>query len=122
MKRDIQTRKDIELLVDVFYDKVKVDEIIGYFFTEVVKVNWDKHLPRMYDFWENVLFQSGSFTGNPMAKHKQINEQSKISDAHFAQWILLFDTTVDELFFGDNARLIKTRAKSIATIMLSKIN
>jgi len=122
MKNDIQNRKDIEKLVDVFYDKVKADSTIGYFFTEIVKVNWDKHLPRMYDFWENILFQSGTFTGNPMARHQQISEQSKITDAHFAQWIFLFDAAVDELFEGDNALLIKQRAKSIAFIMLSKVN
>ncbi len=122
MKKDIQNRNDIEQLVDSFYTKVKSDDTIAYFFTEVVKVNWEKHLPRMYDFWENVLFQSGAFTGNPMARHQQINEHSKITDLHFARWIMLFEITVDELFSGANASLIKQRAKSIATIMQSKVD
>jgi len=33
MKTDIRNRKDIEKLVNTFYDKVKVDAIIGYFLT-----------------------------------------------------------------------------------------
>lgn len=57
MKKDIEDRKDIELLINSFYDKVKQDAIIGSFFTEVVQVNWEKHLPVMYNFWENIVFQ-----------------------------------------------------------------
>jgi hemoglobin len=56
MKTDIRNRKDIELLVNAFYDKIKTDGVIGFLFTEVAKVNWETHLPRMYDFWENILF------------------------------------------------------------------
>ena len=34
MKTDIRNRKDIELLVDTFYDKIKTDAVIGFLFTE----------------------------------------------------------------------------------------
>ena len=50
MKTDIRNRKDIELLVDTFYDKIKTDAVIGFLFTEIAQVNWETHLPRMYDF------------------------------------------------------------------------
>ena len=66
MKTDIRNRKDIEKLINAFYDKVKVDEVIGYFFNDVAKVNWEIHLPKMYDFWENILFYTANFEGNPM--------------------------------------------------------
>ena len=59
MKKDITSKADIEMLVNRFYDKVKVDDLIGYFFTKVVQVNWDKHLPVMYRFWDNALFFTG---------------------------------------------------------------
>ncbi|WP_367274609.1 group III truncated hemoglobin [uncultured Lutibacter sp.] len=49
--KDINNREDIELLVNKFYEKVKVDETIGYIFNEIANINWDKHLPKMYDFW-----------------------------------------------------------------------
>lgn len=42
MKQDIQNRVDIELLVRSFYDKVIIDDEIGYIFTDVVKVQWEK--------------------------------------------------------------------------------
>ncbi len=47
MKKDILNRKDIEVLVDKFYEKVKVDKTISHFFTEVVKVDWENHLSVM---------------------------------------------------------------------------
>ena len=56
MKTDIRNRKDIEKLVNTFYDKVKTDDVIGYLFNDVAKVNWENHLPKMYNFWENILF------------------------------------------------------------------
>ena len=121
MKKDIQTRADIQLLVDHFYEKVKTDKAIGYIFTDIVKVHWEKHLPVMYDFWQNSLFYTGSYDGNPMAIHKHLNRVVPLTREHFKQWTLLFATTVDELFEGKIASLAKQRAISIATVMQVKI-
>ncbi|QGW28745.1 group III truncated hemoglobin [Phnomibacter ginsenosidimutans] len=120
-RSDITNRQDIERLVNQFYDAVKADATIGYFFTEAVAVNWEKHLPVMYAFWENVLFHTGGYSGNPMERHKQLNQQSAIEPAHFQQWLHLFASTVDRLFAGENAETIKQRAASIATVMQLKI-
>ena len=120
-RSDITSRQDIERLVNQFYDAVKADATIGYFFTEAVAVNWEKHLPVMHAFWENVLFHTGGYSGNPMERHKQLNQQSAIEPAHFQQWLHLFASTVDRLFAGENAEIIKQRATSIATVMQLKI-
>ena len=53
MKKDIENRTDIELLVRSFYDKVKIDDTIGYIFNDIAKVDWEKHLPVMYNFSED---------------------------------------------------------------------
>ena len=121
MKKDIENRDDIILLINTFYEKVKKDEVIGYIFNDVAKVNWEKHLPVMYDFWENVIFFTGSYTGNPMTAHKQLNKKTPLNTEHFQEWIKLFTKTVDELFEGDKAELTKQRAISIATVMQIKI-
>jgi hemoglobin len=121
MKKDITTREDIELLVDTFYDKVKKDAVIGFIFTDLAKVNWEKHLPVMYNFFENMLFYTGSYTGNPMELHKKINNYLQLTTQHFNQWEFLFSATVDELFKGEKAELAKQRAISISKIMQLKI-
>ncbi|MFZ1305548.1 MAG: group III truncated hemoglobin [Ferruginibacter sp.] len=121
MKNDIASRKDIEILVDEFYNKVKQDEQIGFIFSDISMVNWEKHLPLMYDFFENMLFYTGSYTGNPMELHKHVNRLFPLTEEHFRQWNHLFSTTVDELFEGTTANLVKQRAKSIAAVMQIKI-
>jgi hemoglobin len=70
MKTDIKNRADIEKLVTVFYGKVKEDAAISYFFNDVAKVNWENHLPKMCDFFENILLSSGNYDGNPMSAHE----------------------------------------------------
>lgn len=121
MKKDIENKKDIQLLIDTFYKKVKEDNTIGYIFTDIAKVNWEKHLPVMYNFWENTLFYTGSYDGNPMELHKHLHKLMPLTKEHFKQWITLFNKSVDELFKGKNANLAKQRAFSIATVMQVKI-
>ncbi|MFI5151849.1 MAG: group III truncated hemoglobin [Chitinophagales bacterium] len=117
MKKDISSREDIIRLVDKFYDHVRSDEVIGFLFNEIARVDWQKHLPRMYDFWENIVFQSGSYNGNPMIVHAQLHQKYPLSRRHFDRWLNLFESTVDDLFEGEKARLIKMRAASIAVVM-----
>jgi len=121
MKTDIQSREDIELLVKSFYDKVVKDDVIGYVFTDAIKVRWERHLPVMYDFWENTLFFTGTYDGNPMFIHKNIHRHTPLNTQHFERWVKLFTETVDLLFEGNKAELAKQRAISIATVMQLKI-
>lgn len=120
MKTDICSRTDIELLVDAFYEKIKTDAVIGYLFNEVAHVNWQTHLPVMYDFWENILFSTGNYSGNPMVKHKELHAKSAMNTTHFAHWLYLFCATVDEFFSGEKAEEIKERARNIAAAMMYK--
>lgn len=119
--KDIETRDDIILLVDTFYDKVKKDNVIGPFFNDVANVNWDEHLPKLYDFWETTLFHKALYKGNPIEVHKHLHQLSPFEKNHFEHWINLFCTTVNELFTGNNAEQIKIKAQSIATVMQWKI-
>jgi len=119
--KDLQGRKDIELLVDTFYKKVMKDDTIGYIFTEVVKLDWGHHIPKMYDFWETTLFHKAIYKGNPIKVHQDLNIKETLEQRHFEHWITLFNETVDTLFAGEKADLAKTRALSIATVMQIKL-
>ena len=121
MKKDIANRSDIEQFIKSFYDKVLKDETIGFIFTDIAKVNWEKHLPIMYDFWENVIFFTGKYSGDPMNVHRNLNNLIALKSEHFKVWIILFNQTIDELFLGENAERAKQRAMSIATIMQVKL-
>jgi hemoglobin len=121
MKHDIENRDDVKLLVNTFYDKVKKNEMIGYIFNDIAKVNWDYHLPIMYNFWENILFFTGTYTGNPMKMHEKMHRVVNFTADQFNVWLKLFTSTVDELFEGEKAELAKQRAISIATLMQIKL-
>jgi hemoglobin len=118
---DIKDREDIVLLINAFYTKVRSDKVIGYFFNDVVNVNWEAHLPKMYEFWSKVLFSKGDYNGNPMAIHQGIHAQSPLTIDHFDHWVELFQQTVDVLFEGENAEIVKYRAATIASIMKVKV-
>ena len=118
---DIQSRKDIELLINSFYEKVKKDDIIGFIFRDIAKVNWEQHLPIMYDFWETLLLDAASYRKNAMEVHYTLNRKIPLKEKHFQRWIQLYFETVDELFSGKVATSAKTKAKSIADLMQFKM-
>lgn len=117
---DIENREDIEKLMRVFYTKAIPDEIIGHYFTEVIQMDLEQHLPVIIDFWETVLFGVARYKSNAIAVHQQLHAKSAFTDQHFERWVNLFQSTIDELFSGDKAELAKQRALSIATVMKIK--
>ena len=121
MKPDIKSREDIKVFVDSFYLKVGKDEILSPIFNGVANVNWEAHLPKMYDFWESILFGTGSFKGSPMQKHYKLHAKYPFKEEAFARWKALFNMTIDEYFYGEVANQAKTKALSIATVTQIKL-
>ena len=50
-KGDLKSLTQIKELVDLFYEKVRMDPLIGPIFEEKIKGNWDKHLEKMYQLF-----------------------------------------------------------------------
>ena len=119
--KQIETREDIKLLVDTFYEKARKDVVIQHFFNEVVDIDWDAHMPTMYDFWESLLLDNPIYKGNPMTKHIALDAKSRIEAVHFDRWEDLFILTLDQLFFGENVELAKKRATDIKRLMKYKV-
>lgn len=121
MKTDIRDIEDIKLLVDSFYNKAQADNLLGPIFNDVAKVDWSKHLPIMYRFWDSILFGTQGYKGNPMEAHFRLNQKQHLEGNDFNTWKSLFMQTVDELFEGEMADLAKKKAVSIADLMFYKI-
>ena len=122
VKKDIETRADLEKMLEAFYRKVFKDDLISYFFTEVVQLNLEHHLPLITDFWESVLLDARGYRKNVMQVHADIHQKSRLEKEHLDRWVALFTKTVDEFFEGPKATLAKQRAASIATMMNVKLN
>ena len=118
---DISSRSDIEKLMNAFYGKALTDDVIGFFFTQVAPLNMAVHMPLIVDFWETIVFGKAAYKGNVLQVHQHIHQLSAFTEEHFARWVLLFGETVDELFAGNHATLVKQRAESIATVMKIKL-
>lgn len=119
---DIQGRDEIVRLVDRFYEKVRDDEKLGFIFDQVAEIDWTAHLPKMYAFWQTVLFRDGGFRGDPIGKHARLVPLTEMGQEQFDHWLALFEETVDELFAGENALQIKRCAADMAQVIHSKIN
>lgn len=108
---DIRSDEDIRILIHAFYNNVQEDERLGYIFDDVAEVDWEKHLPKMVNFWSNILFQTGHYEGRPFREHMPL----PIDRMDFERWYNLFVDTVDEYFEGEKADYAKEMAGKIAS-------
>lgn len=120
-KHDITTEKDVELLVDRFYKKVLPDPVIGYIFADVARLSWDTHIPKINAFWKSLLLDKPGYSGNPMAKHIELDKKTPLKPEHFERWLLLWKQTVNEHFEGPVADKAIKQANSIALLMQHKV-
>ena len=119
---DLTGRTDIELLVNTFYDRIRGDDLLGFIFEDVAKTDWAAHLPKMYDFWETMIFRSASYVGNPLATHARLVPLTAMGRPQFDRWLAVFTSTVDELFSGEKAEHIKSAASDMANVIHARIN
>ncbi len=88
--KDIENREDINALMRSFYERAIDDEIIGYIFTDVAKLDLEHHLPIIGDFWETLLFGSGNYQKhghNPLQVHALLNLKTPLFPKHFRRWL-----------------------------------
>lgn len=122
MMEDIQNREDIKQLVETFYSKVRVDEVLGPIFNRAIS-DWDAHTEKITDFWESQLLFTKRFRGNPMEAHVKVdkNEGYTITNEMFGYWLNLWFQTADEMFAGDITERAKHNARKLSVFMFMKI-
>lgn len=118
MKKKIESREDISLLVNTFYSKVRKNELLGPIFNGIIK-DWPSHLELLTDFWETNLFFQRKYFGNPMHAHVEVDKKvgGTINELHFGTWINLWHETINELFEGETAEIAKNRARNMGTFL-----
>lgn len=98
----------VAALVERFYDKVRVDPMLGPVFNPVVE-DWDAHKVLMTSFWATVALRSGRYRGNPLAKHQPL----PITAARFQRWLALWRETAGEVLDPESAALMIGYAERI---------
>jgi len=115
--RDLQSRADIDQLLRDFYSAAMRDEVIGYLFTEVARLDLDTHLPQIGNFWEQVLLQRPVYMGHPIAAHVTLHQAATLRAEHFQRWFVLWDAAIGASFAGPMADAARYRAAVIAESM-----
>ena len=116
---DIATRADVVKFVDDFYDLVVKDDLLGPIFVDIAAVDFDAHLPTMYQFWSSMLLGAREYSGQPFPPHWALRDH--MTPAHFTRWISLFCGVIDANFQGETAETAKQRARNIAMIFQLKL-
>lgn len=98
----------VATLVERFYDKVRIDPLLGPVFNPLVD-DWDAHKVLMTSFWATVALHSGHYRGNPLAKHQPL----PIGVEHFQRWLALWRETAHEVLDADAAALMIGYAERI---------
>ena len=84
-------------------------------------MDWEHHIPLIVDFWETILLDNPVYQKNAMERHLHVNKEVTLKKEHFDAWLADFGAAIDKNFEGKICELAKTRAKSIAGIMLFKM-
>lgn len=98
----------LQVLVDRFYGRVRADAMIGPVFDAAID-DWPAHLRLLSDFWSSVVLRSGTYRGNPMAKHRL----HPIRAQHFDRWLALWRETTEELYNEVDASRLQDYAQRI---------
>ena len=119
--RTLDSPEAVRYMVDSFYEKVQIDPLIGPVFTEVAQVDWAKHLPKMYAFWESIILGNNAYDGHPFRPHLIVNQKHTLTIDHFERWLQLFTETLAENFTGETAEQVRQRATQIALVWNNKL-
>ena len=120
---DVQTEKDLYLIVDEFYKKLFADERISYIFTKVIPIHekLEEHLQMLVKFWSQSILGTGGYFNNLTQIHLDVNLKSHLSKDLFDIWLSHFEASINENFQGINCERMKNQAHNLSTIMQIKI-
>lgn len=110
MLNDISSYRDIQLLITAFYEKVKIDDVLGVVFKERMQNHWEQHIEVMSAYWNGLILEGKPYHEEEFQKCARL----PFERMYFDRWTLLFFEAVNEKFNGENADLAKLVAIKIA--------
>lgn len=108
------SEKNIELLVDRFYAKIRTHPQLGPIFNGVIGYSdeqWQPHLSKICDFWSSIMLGGGRYKGNPLKKHQEV---PPFDIGLFKSWLDLFYQTAQSLYSPQIAEQFREKSHQIA--------
>lgn len=105
----------INALMEVFYEKIRIDENgLGDIFNTKIgtdEISWDKHKAKIASFWQGMLLGEGDYNGQPMKAHLELPPFKR---ELFSIWLGLFEESLNIVFEKEVAESILDKARGIA--------
>lgn len=121
-KPDLDSAERIRFFVEAFYAGLLSDTELAPIFLDVARIELDKHLPLIGNYWEKLLLGSGDYRRHTMNIHRAIHARRELTAADFARWLAHFDAVIDASFTGPHAEKAKHIARNIAANMNKALN
>ena len=105
------TEERLSELVDLFYGRVRKDDLIGPVFNRAID-DWPEHLERLQAFWSSVMLTSGRYKGRPLPAH--VKHGDSIRQASFDRWLELWREATEDVLPPAAAAAMQEKAGRIA--------
>ena len=112
--QDLDAPDAIDALVERFYARVLRDPLLAPLFTEVAGIDLDSHLPRTKASGRKTLLADPTYHRHMMARHRAVDARRPFEARHYARWLSLFETALDEGARGPAAERARRLARRIA--------
>lgn len=125
IKKEIQSRIEVEELVRSFYTVVREDSLLGPVFNLMIRNDeiWEHHFGKLIDFWEVNLLKQGNYEGAMIELHIWVDMQTgyKLGQEHLDKWLSIWHQNLNDRFFGTAAELAHKRADAMGKRILERI-
>jgi hemoglobin len=105
-------------LVDVFYARIRQDELLAPIFHNAIGDRWPEHLETLTRFWCSVMLAAGTYKGNPMAAHLKL---PRLGLVHLDRWLTIWRATTSELLPAPAAHQLQSKAAMMGERILETI-
>ena len=120
-RSDLDQRSKIHDLVVDFYREVVFDDVLAPMFGEVAEVDWAEHIPKLINYWCQVLLREPGYDGFILAPHRAVHELSAFDVGHFDRWYTLWVRSIDAGWSGPVAERAKRHAEAIAAVLARRL-
>ncbi len=118
---DLDTRGKIHDAVVHFYREVVFDDLLEPVFGEIAEVDWNEHIPKLIDYWCQVLLGEPGYAGYVLGPHRSVHELRPFTPELFDRWYRLWSESIDSRWSGPLAEKAKTHAERLAGVLSRKL-
>lgn len=113
---DTVNRPSVEKMVRQFYSTILQDDVVGPYFiralgNDLKNDKWYEHLNTLNRFWLMMMNGEDGYWGDPFPPHAFLGE---LYPETFERWLLLFRTTVDDIFVPEIADKFYKKSEVLA--------